>query len=333
MAPTIPPVAHARRFTHLVWGQIHVRAAGLFDDEVIGRLAGLQHGVVSRRQLLELGIGPRSIEYRLAHGRLRRVHSGVYAVGHPALSYEGRVAAAVLAMGTGAVASHRTAASLRAIEKPSFPVHVTVPQRREAQPGIMIHRGTPPRDEVEVVKGIPTTTVARTLLDCSGVLRPSRIRRLVKQAEFLGLTDARALVAILQRYPRRQGRPGLAEVVRSVHLGTGKSRSEMEDLFLDFLVARQLPLPERNVVLRVGGHTLEVDCLWREARLVVELDGREAHSTDTAFQDDRARDRILIAARWWPMRITWEQLHMEPDALETDIRSIIDQPPAGRRLR
>jgi very-short-patch-repair endonuclease len=320
-------MAHARRFAHLPCGQIHVRALGIGDDEVIAKLAALQHGVVARRQLLALGLSDSAVQHRLGAGRLRRLYPGIYAVGHEALGFHGRVIAAVLCMGNGAVASHHTAAALRNLEDASpGPIHVTVPQARRPQEGIEIHRGTPPRDEVEIVAGVPVTSVARTLLDISRTDAPARVRRLVKRAEFQGLTNATALRAILQRYPRRQGRRPLASVVRSKHLGTGTTRSELEDRFLEFLVERRLPLPERNVVLEVRGHRFEVDCLWRDARLIVELDGRAAHGTDSAFQDDRARDRVLIAAKWWPMRITWEQLHTEPDALESDIRAAIDRP-------
>lgn len=321
-------MAHARRFTYAACGQIHVRAAGLGDDEAIARLAVLQHGVVARRQLRDLGIRDRAIDHRLARGRLRRLHTGVYAVGHEALGFEGRVIAAVLAMGTGAVAGHHTAAALWRIEEPpSGPIQVTVPQARRPQDGIEIHRGAPPRDEVAVVANVPVTSVARTLLDISRTDDSPAVRRLVKQAEFRRMTDATALTAILQRYPRRQGRRPLASVVRSQHLGTGRSRSEMEDLFLEFLVERSLPLPERNVVLDVRGHRFEVDCLWRKARLVVELDSRSAHATDSAFEEDRARDRVLVAARWWPMRITWAQLHTERDDLEADIRGVLARQP------
>ena len=304
-----------------------MRAMALPDDEVIARLAKLQHGVLARRQLVAIAISGSAIDHRLARGRLRRAHSGVYAVGHDALSFEGRVAAAVLAMGNGAVASHQTAAALWSIlDPPDGDIHVTVPQARRPQDGIVIHRGTPPRDEVETVQGIPLTSVARTMLDLSRCQSPQAMRRLVKQAEFLGSTDARTLALILQRYPRRQGRRPLDRVVRSQHLGTGVSRSELEDRFLEFLVERGLPMPERNVVLEVGGRRFAVDCLWRDQRLVIELDSRSAHDTDGAFQDDRARDRALIAARWWPMRVTWAQLHGNRDELEADIRAVLARP-------
>lgn len=67
------------------------------------------------------------------------------------------------------------------------------------------------------------------------------------------------------------------------------------------------------------GRRYEPDGLWRDARLVVELDGRDAHTREVAFDDDRARDRALLAAGWIPLRITWSQLEHDGDAVEADL--------------
>src|SRR5258705_6283166 len=80
-------------------------------------LAGRQHGVVARRQLLALGFNRREIEHRLARGRLHLVMHGVYAVGWPELTRERRWMAAVLACGNDAMLSHRSAAALWGIGK------------------------------------------------------------------------------------------------------------------------------------------------------------------------------------------------------------------------
>ena len=106
-------------------------------------------------------------------------------------------------------------------------------------------------------------------------------------------------------------------------LAAGKTRSELEDRFLLFCRRRGLPLPETNVELAVRGRTLNVDCVWRKARVVLELDGRRAHDTATAFEADRSRDRALVAAGWRPTRATWTHLHAEADALEADLRAAL----------
>jgi very-short-patch-repair endonuclease len=192
-----------------------------------------------------------------------------------------------------------------------------------ARGGVVIHRAGLPKEDVAIVAGIPVTGVARTLLDLSATLDAKALRRLVKQAEFLDLTTVDALVEILARYPRRRGRRALARLVGGLVLSDRRTRSELEDRFLEFCASRGLPLPETNVELPVQGGRMEVDCLWREARLVVELDGRRAHATALAFEDDRARDRALVAAGFSPVRVTWNQLHREPDTLESEIRAAL----------
>jgi hypothetical protein len=257
------------------------------------------------------------------------VHPGVYAVGHEALPYPARVAAAVLSLLPNAAASHLSAAALWGLcDRTDGPIAITATESRRARPGVRIHRAALPDPELSLVAGIPVTAVARTLLDLSGQVREHRLRRLVKQAEFLRLTDLPSLAALLERHPRRRGRRSLARIVRGYAVGAGRTRSELEDRFLAFCADRGLPLPETNQVLEVGGRRLEVDCVWREARLVVELDGGKAHGTAMAFEADRARDRALIAARWAPMRVTWAHVHGDPDTLEREIRDAL-----GTRLR
>ncbi|MGH2991542.1 MAG: endonuclease domain-containing protein [Solirubrobacterales bacterium] len=312
-----------RGFTPLLCGRIHVREEQA-DDEAIALLARRQHGIVARGQLLDLSVSSRAIEHRLRVGRLRRVHAGVYAVGHEAMPYSARAAAAVLSLLPKAAASHTTAAALWGLcDPPAGPIAVTTAESRRSRLGVRVHRGALPASELALVRGIPVTSVARTLLDLSGQVEERRLRRLLKQAEFLGLTDLAALTAVLERHPRRRGRRPLARLVRGYMFETGRTRSELEDRFLAFCAGRGLPLPETNQALKVGGRRFEVDCVWRSARLVVELDGRAAHRTEEAFESDRARDRALIAGGWLPMRVTWAHLHRQADTLESEIRNAL----------
>jgi very-short-patch-repair endonuclease len=90
-------------------------------------------------------------------------------------------------------------------------------------------------------------------------------------------------------------------------------RSELEARLLPLLAARGLPFPLCNHKLRVGGRMMEVDCFWPDQRVVVELDGRQAHGHDVAYERDRNRDRDLTVAGYSALRITWAQLAREPD--------------------
>jgi len=108
-------------------------------------------------------------------------------------------------------------------------------------------------------------------------------------------------------------------------------RSELERRFLALIARADLPQPETGVLIEVGGQLLECDCLWREQRLIVELDGRRYHDTALAFERDRARDRLLAAAGWQVVRVTWNQMRNEPDRLLSDLRQLLR--PAERKVR
>ena len=287
-------------------------------DLAIGRLAEAQHGVVSRAQLLELGLGSRAIEHRAALGRLRPVHRGVYTVGHRLLTQHGRWMAAVLACGPGAVLSHLSATALWGLRRSSR-IEVTVPAGRHRREGIRVHRAVLPDDERTTHHGIPTTTVPRTLFDISARLQRHELRSAWRQAEQQRLTDRLSVPMLLDRYPRKAGRPALQAILTEVQAGLNVTRSELEDRFQTLLLDAGLSMPETNQLIE----RLEVDCVWRKEGLIVELDGRAAHETGMAFEADRRRDRKLEAAGWRVIRVTWRQLQEEPGAVEADIRKLL----------
>jgi putative AbiEi antitoxin of type IV toxin-antitoxin system len=173
------------------------------------RLAGSQHGIVTRRQLLALGYSPRSVEHRVARGRLFPVDLGVYAVGWPALSQRRRWMAAVLAGGEGAALSHRSAAALWDIgREEEARTDVSVRRRCELRrPGIRF-RGRPTLSPEDVVlrDDIPVTSPVRTLVDLATDIDPVRLERAVNDADKRDLVDPEALREELVRFG---GEPGI----------------------------------------------------------------------------------------------------------------------------
>jgi len=292
-------------------------------DAAIGGLATQQHGVVSRAQLLRLGLGRGAIERRLRRGRLHLVHRGVYAVGHTALKPEARWVAAVLAAGPGAVLSHRTAGAHWGVLS-SVQVEVTAAREVE-RAGMVVHFARLPPDEITAIDGIPVTTVPRTLLDLAAVLRPARVERAVNEAEYLRLTDPLSLCDLLTRYPRRKGSATIRAILEAGRAGSDRQRSELESAFVEFLDEHGLPRPAMNQHVEAGGTLYECDCVWRDARLVVELDSRSAHDTTAGFERDRARDRALAVAEWRVVRVTWRALHEDPAGLAADLREVTSQ--------
>jgi predicted transcriptional regulator of viral defense system len=300
----------------------YVRVSPL--DAAIAALAQRQHGVVARAQLVGLGLGRGAIGHRLECGRLHPLHRGVYAVGYRALSREARWIAAVLASGPGAVLSHRSAAALWGLRVATgVRADVTVPRKLESRTGIAPHHAVLAPDEVTVVRGIPVTTSARTLLDLAGAVAPRHLERAINDAEVLRLADALSLDELVRRHPRRRGVAALRRILADGRVGATVTRSELEDRFLPFLDRERIPRPEVNAPLRLGGSWIEADCMWRAQRLVVELDGYATHATRAAFDHDRARDRALQAAGWRVVRVTWRHLADKPATLAAQLRALL----------
>jgi Transcriptional regulator, AbiEi antitoxin/Protein of unknown function (DUF559) len=273
------------------------------SPSVDGRLAAVaarQYGVVTRAQVLAAGIGATGLEERVRTGRLPRLHRGVYAVGHEQLRRQGHWLAAVLAYGPGAVLSHQTAAALWEIRpSASSVIQVTVPTQngRVRRKGVRIHRsGRVAPGEVTVMEGIPVTTLARTLLDLADVLPRQDLKRALHESEYRHLFDLTSITAVVHANPGRRGR-------RLLTLAQGPpqlTRSELEQRFLALIERHGLPDPVAGAWLE--GY--EVDFLWPDAKLAIELDGFDAHVTRAAFQRDREKDRRLTRAGYRPIRVT-----------------------------
>jgi very-short-patch-repair endonuclease len=288
----------------------------------LSRLAARQHGVVARRQLLELGFGEEAIKLRLDVGRLNSLHVEVYAVGHTRLSRYGHWLAAVLAYGDAALLSHRAAAALWGLSGSRFKaVDVTAPAGRQGvarRSGIWIHRGRLHPEDRSERAGIPVTSVARTLFDYAEVVDFQRLESAWEEADRLKLLRLGEVELVCERgYGRRALKP-----IRRLLVGARavtQTRSPLEDRFQRF--CRFYDLPPHSTNVTVLGK--EVDVLWPAAKLIVELDSWEFHSHRAAFQRDRARDTRLLVAGYRTARVTHERLDLEAASLVTEIRELL----------
>ena len=166
------------------------------------------------------------------------------------------------------------------------------------------------------MEGIPLTGLSRTLLDLATVLPSHQVERAFNEAQVRALSDTLSLPDLIERYPRRRG---IRTVKAILDTGPAFTRSELEARFAAFRRRADLPSPSLNAV--VEGY--ECDCVWPNRGVIVELDGRASHATAAAFENDRLRDRALIAAGWRVIRVTWRQLHDEPEALAVDLGRIL----------
>jgi hypothetical protein len=242
--------------------------------------------------------------------------------------------AAVLASGEGAVLSHRDAAAAWGIRQSNRrPVEVTVPGRRRSPPRLQLHFAHLPADEVTTVRGIPITTVPRTIFDLAAVLPRRHVERAIHEAEVRRLYDPLSLDDLIARHPGSRGVATVRAIVADATRGSGVTRQELEALFLDFVERVGLPRPELNQIVEVGDRSFECDCVWREQQLIVELDGRHVHGTPRNYESDRERDRLLTVHEWRVIRITWLHLHRDADEVARDLRAILAGPPSAAQPR
>jgi predicted transcriptional regulator of viral defense system len=318
---------------HLYRGKSARRQRISGSDRVIAELAARQHGVVELRQLTDLGLAVQAVDKRVASGRLHRVHQGVYAVGHSLLSINGHRMAAVLACGPEAVLSHRSAAALWGIRRDGRNrIDVTAPGRRGRHPeGIDAHRhGSLRAPDIAEVERIPCTSVARTLLDMAAVVTMRELRNAVTQAEVQRIFDLGEVEELLGRSRGRRGVARMRLVIAEYDPREEMAREELERRFLALCKECGLPMPEVNPPLLLEGVPIEPDFLWRDARLIVETDGRRTHGTPTAFERDRRRDQHLKRTGWEVIRCTWRQVLDDPDDLRATVRTLLRRRPTGR---
>ncbi len=231
--------------------------------------------------------------------------------------------AAVLACGPGAVLSHRSAAALWGIRAYSGRIEVTVPTKSDSRGSIRRHSVSLPADEVTVVDGIPVTTVPRTVFDLATVSSATTVEAALRESEYLQLHDRLSLADMLDRYPGRRGTRTVRTCLARRAEAPGRIRSRLEERFLPFLRRHRLPIPQLNAWMYLGERSFQVDCLWDEAKQIVELDGFQAHGTRAAFREDRARDRLLRVAGYGVTRVAWAQLDDEPEAIARDLHALL----------
>lgn len=293
--------------------------------ERLADLAGRQYGVVSIRQLNRLGFDKDAVSDAKAKGWLRRLHTGVYAVGHTDLPSGGKCLAAVLASGPGALLSHYSAAWLWGLSSTQpIPIHVTTPIPRGRRLPIRIHRSsTLTEDDRALRDGIPVTSVARTLLDQAALVRARDLRRLLKRAEERKVFDLATVLDALTRNKGHRGAKRLRTAIRGYE-PPPFTRSEFELAFFEAVLAAGLPRPSVN--FNVAG--MEVDLYWPEHRFVVELDLYETHGTRDSFEEDRLRQEDLLLEGIGMTRVTGPRFAREPSAVLARVaRLLADRQP------
>lgn len=259
-------------------------------------------------------------------------------VGRRALSMDGLYMAAVFSAGEGAVIGGRSAAMVWGFMKHVSPVEVLrqsggANQRSKVRvdgsrvwPYLLVHRTCQlPSTDIREVRGIPLTSVARTLRDMASLTSEAQFSRAFIEADRLELIDDDELQACASRTRGHRGGRVFRERVTARIPGIKRARSVLEGIYLDLHQKGVVPGAELNVPV-LGK---EADLVWRERSVVVELDGYEFHRGREAFENDALRGNQLKADGWSVLRVTWRMLNQRPDEVADLIVGVLEQKPIG----
>ncbi|KQS68948.1 hypothetical protein ASG41_05560 [Modestobacter sp. Leaf380] len=280
-------------------------------------------GLATRQELLR--VAPRSIvDNHVESGRLRRVFPHVYtARGNPAAG-DRRLRAALMCVGGDVVLSHTTALAVHGAVDGDGPVHVTIAQERRhaGAPTLRVHRRSRfGEDDRQLVRGLPVTTLADSLVAAWPLLTPAVRRPTTVDAVRRTGVDPDLLVRALARRPNVGGHRQLAETIGLIADGV---QSELEAMgVLSVFRHRSLPRSVGQFAVRCpDGVTRRLDRAWEDAMLAVELDGAAFHTSPQQRREDLARDAVLAALGWLVLRFTYAEVLRDPEAVRAKVLAV-----------
>jgi hypothetical protein len=306
-------------------------------DRALARIARNQHGLFTTAQAIEAGCSSGVISRRLSAAQYERRWPGVYAVAGSPDTREARYFAALLLLGGDAALSHVTAATVHGLEHrlADDGIHLTVRNRTFARrAALTVHRsGAFTADDVVKIDGLRVTSVTWTLTDLARGVDEERLRRLVSAGVRSGQTDADRLRALLDRRRRLPGRARLVRIVDELSPLEAHTRGELEPLFLRVMTRAGLPPDGMNHPVRdAAGRRRELDAVYLEERLPIELDSRAYHGTLLDWHDDLRRENAVKLVGWRdPLRFSYADLRDRPDEVVAVVRAALERIRAERR--
>ena len=282
------------------------KRARIHTDVRIARVCEAQGGVAARWQLIGAGVSATAVDRRLAAGRLRVVHRGVYALAGRRLDREAQQQAAWLAIGDqSAVSAFDAAWSWKLCDVPSGPVWITVPRGtgRKRREGITLLRAPLTDGDWVWRNGRRITTPARTLLDIADLLDRRALERVVDEAHYRQRVDTASIAAMLERNAGRRGAASLRRLLEDHELGSTRTESGLEEMFV-------------TAYQRYGRHRFRTqqpfppyraDLYFAAQHTIVEIDG-PAHRLPSRRVSDARRDAVLAARGLFTIRVSDEEM-------------------------
>jgi hypothetical protein len=296
----------------------------------VATLAVRQHGLFTLDDALKTGLTRRQVGYGVESNRYVRVGPRLYRIVGVPSSWEQQLLAAVLTCETGTLASHRSAACLWGLDgsRPGA-VEISVPRnhRPRYRENGRVHESTDLElAEPTVIKGIPVTGLVRTLIDLAAVVSRRRLTQAVDDAIRRRKTTWEQLAAVRARHSRR-GRDGVGKMreLLEERYGTTIPDSYFGRLVADLLVDAGLPQPEieHNVYSETGEWLARVDVAYPRWKIAIELDSKQHHLHEEAFEADRPRQNRLEIEGWLVLRYTWLFYSRHPNKLCAEVREAV----------
>ena len=294
-------------------------------------VAAAQCGVFSRAQALAVGYSEKRIRHLLTVGTWLRCHGGIYCVAGAPTSFDMNAWIAVLAAGTGAALSHRTAGYLLGLagSPPSAAFDISVPKARAPQrvPRARIHRTTLTADDVGVCRGMPVTSLVRTVVDLARSLPFETGSRVIADALRTRQVSAAAIDRTLGALA---GATGIGQARRAFASADPKFESVLErELYA--LLRRAGLNPVAQYVVMAGGHFVaRVDFALPGIRLAIQSDGYTTHAQHAGFERDREVAADLQLAGWTLLSFTATQIRQNPEWVVSTVLQLVRRLSASR---
>lgn len=277
----------------------------------VAELAIEQHGVITTRQALELGLSRGAISRLVRSGAWVTMLPGTHRLCEAPLTWEQSLAASCLWGGGGSAASHRAAVRLHGLGFDQATPELYIPAKRRPPTGVMVHHtDLLSAKDITRVNNIPVTTVSRTLIDLGGVAPARVVERVLETSLRSGLTSLTYLADRIEDIarPGRRGVATIRSLMRARDPRLAPTESELESMLWQLIVRAGLSLPERQYEISdEAGFIGRVDFCYPTERLVVEAIGLSWHSGDRVLRDVERRTRLILAG-WRVLEFPWRDV-------------------------
>jgi very-short-patch-repair endonuclease len=309
----------------------------MLDEEIL-TLAARQHGVLSIRQLADLGRSRSAISRSRARGQLLDVANGVVRVASSPVDFRQQCMTVQLQAERAGFIGGPTAGHLLGLRAmPTAQIHYTAPRsfRRSLPTWADLHITRwydETSDRQALTDGLLVATPMRMLWGLAALFNHHRFERAAEDAWNLGLITPAEAARYLELH-RCRGKDGVLRLETWLERALARSRptqSNLERRLIEALEAVGLPEPARQYPLELlSGEVIHLDIAWPEVKLAVEPGAATFHSGALAVRRDQARDRACVELGWQVVRFD-EEIRADFTAAARQVRRIYQSIAANR---